>query len=139
MSNSEDRIGLKSGWFLTVIPYSVSMPMTFGMAMRPLASVRPMVVKAGQPSAKKNPPDRRAVRGGNGGPCDGPPILFLQVLSGVHDLLDAALLFLGFAHERLDVHDAITLPAGDLRPVVGVGGVRQILVLLELLAYRQDH
>jgi hypothetical protein len=35
MSRSDDRIGLKSGWFLTVIPYSVSMPITFGIAMGP--------------------------------------------------------------------------------------------------------
>ena len=35
MSRSDERIGLKSGWFLTVIPYSVSMPITFGIAMRP--------------------------------------------------------------------------------------------------------
>src|SRR5438034_9216552 len=40
MSRSEERMGLKSGWFLTVIPYSVSMPMTFGMAMRFLAPWR---------------------------------------------------------------------------------------------------
>src|SRR5215475_3024786 len=33
MSSREERIGLKSGWFLTVMPYSVSIPITFEMAM----------------------------------------------------------------------------------------------------------
>src|SRR5688572_8448726 len=59
----------------------------------------------------------------------------LQVLAGVHHALDVALLFLRLAHERLDVDDALALLAGDLRPVVRVRGVRQILVLLELLAH----
>src|SRR6185503_7761554 len=36
--------------------------------------------------------------------------------------------------ERLHVDDALALLAGDLRPVVGIGGVRKILVLLELFA-----
>ena len=31
ISSSEERIGLKSGWFLTVMPYSVSIPITFGI------------------------------------------------------------------------------------------------------------
>src|SRR5262249_14624820 len=35
MSSSEERIGLKSGWFLTVMPYSVSIPITFWIAMTP--------------------------------------------------------------------------------------------------------
>jgi hypothetical protein len=35
MRSSEDRIGLKSGWFRTMIPYSVSIPITFGSAMNP--------------------------------------------------------------------------------------------------------
>jgi hypothetical protein len=60
---SEDRIGLKSGWFLTVIPYSVSMPMTFGMAMRPLYEAR---VKR---ALKKNP-DRCGGRGADSGAAD---------------------------------------------------------------------
>src|ERR1039457_3888463 len=35
--------------------------------------------------------------------------------------------------QRADEHDPLALLAGDLRPVVGVGGVREILVLSELL------
>ena len=62
------------------------------------------------------------------------PPASLQILAGVDDPLDAALLFLGLAHERLDVDDALALLAGDLGPVVGVGGVGEVLVLLELLA-----
>src|SRR6267142_2290977 len=136
MSSSEDRIGLKSGWFLTWIPYSVSMPMTFGMAMRS-PSKNALV--------KKNP-GHYGGPGGNGGAFDAPPFSkrdgggfdaprFLQVLTRVDHPLDAALLLLRLAHQRLDVDDALALLAGDFRPVVGVGGVRQVLVLLELLAH----
>src|SRR5713226_10787244 len=39
------------------------------------------------------------------------------------------------ADQRLDGDDALALSAGDLRPVVRVAGVRQVLVLLELLAH----
>src|SRR5437667_198816 len=62
------------------------------------------------------------------------PPASLQVLTRVDDSLDAAKLFFGLAHEGFDVHDPLALLAGDLGPVIGVGGVGQILVLLELLA-----
>jgi hypothetical protein len=68
MSSSEDRIGLKSGWFLTVIPYSVSMPMTFGMAMRPLEAVLLTVVK-------KNPRGVSGAGGNWGGRAPAPRFL----------------------------------------------------------------
>src|SRR4051812_48245651 len=59
----------------------------------------------------------------------------LQVLAG-GDTLDGApalgLVGIG-VHQCADEHDALALLAGDLRPVVGVGGVRQVLVLLVLL------
>src|SRR4030095_17083284 len=58
----------------------------------------------------------------------------LQVLTRIAGPLDTPELFFGLAHERLHVDDALALLAGDLRPVVRVGGVRKILVLLELLA-----
>jgi hypothetical protein len=35
MRSREDRIGLKSAWLRTMIPYSVSIPITFGSAMNP--------------------------------------------------------------------------------------------------------
>src|SRR5687767_10828690 len=59
----------------------------------------------------------------------------LEVLPG-GDPLDGAAAFglLAAGDERPDVDDALALLAGDLRPVVGVGGVGQVLVLLELLA-----
>src|SRR5205807_5103894 len=59
----------------------------------------------------------------------------LEVLPG-GDPLDgaAALGLLAAGDERADVDDALALLARDLRPVVGVGGVGQVLVLLELLA-----
>ena len=69
MSRSEERIGLKSGWFLTVIPYSVSMPMTFGMAMSP------PVADSGSPSADTTPTTAgRRVRGRGGGGARPPPL-----------------------------------------------------------------
>jgi hypothetical protein len=40
--------------------------------------------------------------------------------------------------ERAHVDDPLALLARDLRPVVGVGGVGQVLVLLELLVHRGD-
>src|SRR5438093_13426935 len=62
------------------------------------------------------------------------PWLSLQVLTRGDDPFDASQLFFRLAHEGLDVHDPLPLLAGDLRPVVGVGGVGQVLVLRELLA-----
>src|SRR5437667_12624076 len=59
MSRSDERIGLKSGWFLTVIPYSVSMPMTFGIAM---------------PSPRKTAPRSLGHPGGRWGGVRRPPI-----------------------------------------------------------------
>src|SRR5439155_231787 len=114
------RMGLKSGWFLTVIPYSVSMPMTFGMAMRFLAPWRTETPGPGQGKDEGGAPPPSRSR--------------LQILSGIDDALDAPLLLLGLAHQRLHVDDPLTLLPRDLRPVVGVRGVRQVLVLLELLA-----
>src|SRR5258705_8576106 len=58
----------------------------------------------------------------------------LEILARVDDALDAPKLFLRLAHERLDVDDPLALLTGDLRPVVGVGGVGEVFVLLELLA-----
>src|SRR2546422_3856465 len=60
---------------------------------------------------------------------------FLEIVAGGEDLLDVLLLLFGVAHERLHVDDPLALLAGDLRPVVGVGRIRQILVLLELFAH----
>src|SRR5215468_8109673 len=129
MSRSDDRIGLKSGWFLTVMPYSVSMPMTFGMAISPHDEEKPPATRvAGGRGVVGGP-------GARGGPRAPQPLpRALQVLAGIDHALDVALLFLGLAHERLHVDDPLALLAGNLRPVVGIRGVREILVLLELLA-----
>src|SRR3954451_9349695 len=43
---------------------------------------------------------------------------------------------LAFGHEHPQEDDALALLAGDLGPIVGVGGVGQVLVLLVLLADR---
>src|SRR5438034_7130869 len=64
---------------------------------------------------------------------------FLEIVAGGEDLLDVLLLLVGVAHERPHVDDPLALLAGDLRPVVGVGRIRQILVLLELLAHGCEH
>src|SRR6478735_9276628 len=58
----------------------------------------------------------------------------LQVLAGVRRGVDSpGALGLLAGDQRADVHDPLALLAGDARPVVGVGGVRQVLVLLELV------
>ena len=63
------------------------------------------------------------------------PRRVLQVLPGVADGVDRApgVGALAAGDERADVDDPLALLAGDARPVVGVGGVRQILVLAELV------
>src|SRR2546425_5502516 len=96
------------------------MPMTFGMAMRFLAPWRTETPGPGQGKDEGGAPPPSRSR--------------IQILSGIDDALDAPLLLLGLAHQRLHVDDPLTLLPRDLRPVVGVRGVRQVLVLLELLA-----
>src|SRR4051794_32176052 len=57
-----------------------------------------------------------------------------EVLAGVRGRVDrAAGLVALAADERADVDDPLALLARDPRPVVGVGGVGQVLVLLELV------
>ena len=56
-----------------------------------------------------------------------------QILAGCDAFDLAAALRFAFVDERAHVHDAFALLAGDLRPVVGVRRVRQVLVLAELL------
>src|SRR6478609_9274836 len=64
----------------------------------------------------------------------------LEVLPRALHVLDPArgLLALLVLDDRADEHDALPLLAGDARPVVGVGGVRQVLVLLELVDARGE-
>src|SRR5437870_2860990 len=62
-------------------------------------------------------------------------VVTLQILAGGHHLLDAAALIARFAHERSHIDDPLALLAGDLRPAVGVGRIRQILALLAFLAH----
>src|SRR5262245_8979066 len=132
MRRREDRIGLKSAWLRTVIPYSVSIPITFGRAIP--SSLRP--VSPVLPRASRRRGDRGRQKGGEGAPA-APPPRHLQVLTGSL-ALHGPLLVLALTRERLDVDDPLALLPGDLRPVVGVGRVRQILVLLELLAHRRQ-
>ena len=62
-----------------------------------------------------------------------------EVLPGAH-VIDGATtvsVLLG-GDQGADVDDPLALLARDPRPVVGVGGVREVLVLAELLADRVD-
>src|SRR6188768_3262360 len=104
MSTEEAAIGLDSPAPRSTMPYSVSMPQTFLMATS--ETYRRPVTKRLQVLTGRHPLDGPASRG-------------------------AVTLVMG--DERTDVHDPLTLLAGDLRPVVGVGGVGEILVLLVLL------
>src|SRR3954453_54408 len=62
-----------------------------------------------------------------------------QILAGGDALdLTAAALLVVLGDDRADVDDALALLAGDLRPVVGVRRVRQVLVLAELLLDRVE-
>src|SRR5712691_13175598 len=94
--NDEDSTGLNSDAPGLEMPYSVSIPMTFGIAM-----------------------------------------WLLQVLAGADpfDLPPGSALV---GDQRADVHDPLALLARDACPVVRVRRVRQVLVLLELLADRGE-
>src|SRR5262245_55245919 len=94
-----------------VMPYSVSMPMTLGIAIAPSSSSAP-------PTGRR----RTAVR------CR------LQVLAGVHPFDLPALAAVGVAKQGANVHDPLALLPGDAGPVVRVRRVREVLVLLELVA-----
>ena len=96
ISSEDDNTGLKSGDPDAAIPYSVSVPKTFGMAIGPT----------------------------------------LQVLTCVHAFHLTAVAVV--AEQRADVHDAFALLARDTSPVVGVGRVRKVLVLLELVPDRGE-
>src|SRR5436305_407726 len=113
MSTEEAEIGLGSATPRWTTPYSVSMPQTFWMATT--ASYRSAAAQGVQTASG------------------------LKILTG-GDALDGPaagrLLVLALRDEHPQEDDALALLAGDLRPVVGVRGVRQVLVLLVLLADR---
>src|SRR4051812_46207711 len=114
MSTDDAEIGLVSPTPRWTIPYSVSMPTTFWMATKARY---------------------RCIEGGR----EPSPLVQLQVLTGRYALDGAAaggLLVLALGHEHPQEDDALALLAGDLGPVVGVGGVGQVLVLLVLLPDR---
>src|SRR5437899_1805356 len=117
MRTDEARIGLWSSTPRVMIPYSVSIPITFGMATRP-------------------PPvpclDARIARPA-GGRQDLPTNPTLEVLAGLEPLDRAPLGFLALADECAHVDDALALLAGDLGPVIGIGRIGQVLVLPVLL------
>src|SRR5574338_338975 len=96
------EIGSKSRSFWIVMPYSISVPITLGIAI---------------------------------GSPHGPASSGSEVLTRV-DVLDRPFLAADSRDQRAHVDDPLTLATGDPGPVVGVRGVRQVLVLLELLADR---
>src|SRR4051794_33151813 len=63
--------------------------------------------------------------------CGWPLEVLARVRDGVYG--PAGLVALLAGDERADVDDPLALLAGDPRPVVGVRGVREVLVLLELV------
>src|SRR5262249_50391202 len=67
-----------------------------------------------------------------------PSVATLQVLAGRRDSFDTPLGTRRLARQRLHRDDPLALLAGDLRPVVGMRRVGQILVLLELFADRRQ-
>src|SRR5437868_8785666 len=92
------------------MPYSVSIPQTLRIAI----------------ATRTLPP---AIPEGN---------TSLEVLARPHPLDGApARGLLAFGEQGADIDDALALLARDLRPVVGVGGVGQVLVLLVFLANRR--
>src|SRR5580698_7028641 len=106
------------GWPGTEMPYSVSMPIT-RRALIPQSLMPSPVTTA-----------RRARRVTSS--CR------LQVLTGVsHGVNGTACLSPALTgDEGTDVDDPLALLAGDAGPVVRVSGVRQVLVLLELVHAR---
>src|SRR5262245_65566770 len=98
MRRREDRIGLKSAWLRTVIPYSVSIPITFGMAMP--SSRRPVSPEL-TGARHRSGGDRGRQKGGEGAPA-APHPRHLQVLTGGL-ALHGPLLVLALTRERLDV------------------------------------
>src|ERR1700730_1374226 len=62
----------------------------------------------------------------------------LQILAGVDDPLNQAARFPGRSREGLHVRNPLALLARDLGPIVGVAGIGQVFVLLELIANRAE-
>src|SRR2546426_11521536 len=62
----------------------------------------------------------------------------LEVLPGRDHSLDYRRRPLGLSAERFDIDDPPAFLARDLRPVVRVGRIRQVLVLFELLPHRPE-
>src|SRR5216684_8521281 len=111
MRTDDARTGLGSGAPRSTTPYSVSVPHTFGTAT---GKAYWRCLMAPTPVAS-------------------------EVLAGgdAFDLASARR-FVTFGEKGADEHDSFTLLARDLRPVIGVGGVREVLVLAELLLDRRD-
>src|SRR5689334_23154390 len=114
----EVTIAFAPGWPGTEMPYSVSVPITRRTLMS--SSLVPLRAEMTR------------------GYCFLTAIEPSEVLPGVGHRVDRpARLGPGLAGDQgPDVDDALALLAGDPGPVVGVGGVRQVLVLAELVDAR---
>src|SRR5215472_15538767 len=104
------------GWPGTEMPYSVSVPITRRTLIPASLTGVPASILHTWPAG----------------------VARLQVLPGVGDRVDRSsrLGSVLAGDQRADVDDPLALLAGDPRPVVGVGGVRQVLVLAELVHAR---
>src|SRR5262250_3161735 len=142
-------MALAPGWPGTEMPYSVSVPITRRTLIpASLTGVLVRILHTGPAgvaghAARGRPPGRwRGARpapgGGPGRPLYALARPGLQVLAGVGNGIDrpSRLGPVLAGDQRPDVDDPLALLAGDPRPVVGVGGVRQVLVLAELVHAR---
>src|SRR3984885_13313956 len=123
------------------MPYSVSVPMIRRTLMPcyPLRSYgisRPAHTR--EPSADIPPSCPGRTGPAHSGPTCLCSVAGLQVLTGVGHGVDgpAGLGTVLAGHQGPDVDDPLPLLARDPRPVVGVGGVGQVLVLAELVDAR---
>src|SRR5437016_5133744 len=128
-------MGLESPEPRRRIPYSVSIPQTFWMATdRPYPSAR--LSTTDPTGTRQGGWHSRASASSPSPPCTRGR---LEVLTGAHPLDGAATGgLLALREDRAHVDDALALLPRDLRPVVGVGGVGQVLVLLVLLPDRLE-
>src|SRR5579875_1294481 len=129
---------LAAAWPGTEMPYSVSVPITRRTPTRPPPRPPPRfrVGYAGTVSdqPRRHGPTRLHKQAGERQGRRSRDQPRLQVLAGVGDRVDGAAGVGALAgHERADVDDPLALLAGDPCPVVGVGGVRKVLVFLELV------
>src|SRR5215469_15859609 len=131
----EVTIAFAPGWPGTAMPYSVSVPMTRRTLM--VQSLVPTCRHRAQARRCPHIPWRICL---GGSAVVVVTVRGLQVLPGVGHRVDGAagLGAVLAGDQGPDVDDPLSLLAGDPRPVVGVRGVGQVLVLAELVHARSQ-